>query len=250
MIKNIRNEFFKIYRSNKFLVFSLIIIGISIALGVLIRMIEVQGLLPQEQMIEITGGFFSIQVLTTISDVILPILVTLLVSFLVIDETNTGTLKLPFLCGYHRTEVLIGKMVAVLITMFAIMIISWISATITAIFLWGAGTVISSLFEALIFYMETYLAIVSWAIIMFFVALFIHNSGTMIGIIAVFLLISSLFAGFFPGILKFFVPYYFKGFISTTSSVDFWLGVGVCLLTAIFFGGLAFIKFNKMEINK
>ncbi len=250
MVKSIRNEFYKICKSNKFLIFSLIVIGISLAMGGLIRMIEIKGLIPQDQMNLLTGGAFSEQVLSTIADILLPILATLLVCFLVIDETNAGTLKLPFLCGYSRSTVLIAKMVAVLITMLAIMFMSWISASITAMALWGINTVIQTLLSSLLLYMETYLAIAGWTIIIFFVAFFMQNGGTMIGVIAVFLLICSLFMGFFPEFSKLFVPYYFKGFMMTKSSHDILLGIGVCVATSVIFGLLAFGKFKRTEINK
>lgn len=250
MIKNIRNELYKIYKSNRFILFSMIMVIVSIAMGIILKQVEKMGTFPEETIAAVTGGAFPLQVLSIISDMVLPIFATLLVCFLVIDEYNNGTLKLPLLCGHKRVVVLLSKIVAVFFMMFVIMILSYVSATLTGMVLWGKEAILKNVVETFWVYMETYLSIISWTVVMFVFAMFIQNSGTMIGIVAVLLVISSLAGGLFPEASKMFVTYYFKAFSSITDRGGILFGIGICIETIVIFGMLAYGRFNQMEISK
>ena len=85
---------------------------------------------------------------------------------------------------------------------------------------------------------------------MFVLALFIQNSGTMIGIVSVILVMSSIVSSLFPKVSKIMVPYYFKAFESMTDINSILFGIGICFETMIIFGMFAFSRFHRMEINK
>jgi ABC-type transport system involved in multi-copper enzyme maturation permease subunit len=250
MIKNIKNEMCKIYKSNRFVVFSTILILVSIVMGAALRFVEKQGAFPPETISMVTGGAFVLQVLSVISDMVLPIFATLLVCFLIIDEYNNGTLKLPLLCGYKRVIVLLSKVAAVFVTMFVLMLVSYLSATATGVVIWGSEEVLSTAMESFVVFMETYLSMISWSVIMFVFALFIHNSGIMIGIVSVLLVVSSLVTGLFPEASKMFVTYYFKAFASMSDVHSILFGIGICIEGIVIFGMLAFGRFNQMEISR
>ena len=250
MIKNIKNEICKIYKSYRFIIFSVIMILVSVAMGVILNFVAKQGTLPEETVSAVTGGAFPLQVLSVISDIVLPIFATILVCFLVIDEYNNGTLKLPLLCGYKRFVVLVSKIIAVFVTMFVIMMASYISASVTGMVIWGSSEILATALETFIVFMETYLSMISWSVVMFVLALYIHNSGTMLGIVSVLLVVSSIVTGLFPESSKMLIPYYFKAFANMSDMHSILFGLGICLEGIIIFGMFAFGRFNQMEISK
>ncbi len=250
MIKNIKNELCKIYKSYRFIIFSLIMVLVSVLMGVILSFVEKQGTLPEETISMVTGGAFPLQVLSVLSDIVLPIFATILVCFLVIDEYNNGTLKLPLLCGHKRVVVLLSKIIAVFVTMFVIILVSYLSASVTGMVIWGSKEVLDTAWETYLVFMETYLSMISWSVIAFVLALYIHNSGTMIGIVSVLLVVSSIVTGLFPEPSKMLVPYYFKAFATMSDLHSILFGIGICIEGIVIFGMFAIGKFNRMEISK
>lgn len=196
------------------------------------------------------GGYFPIQILGVVSDMVLPIFATLLACFLLIDEYNSGTLKLPILCGHSRNAIITAKILAVLMVMAYIMTVTWISANLTAVILWGTDGVIEMLGSNLMIYAQTFVAIASWSLIMMLAALFLQNSGIMIGIMTAVLVISSVVGSMFPSIARYIITYYLKAFSSQSGTVSYILGDAVCMSVFVIFGIAAYLRFNRMEIQK
>lgn len=250
MGKNIKNEWIKVNKSKRLLVFSLIIVVLSAFFGVVVRKIEQTGQLTADMLEGTIGGYFPLQILGVVSDMVLPIFATLLVCFLIIDEYNGGTLKLPLLSGHSRDAVISAKIVTVLLCMFFIVGLTWGSSTIVAAVIWGGESVVPVLFDNLLIFFETYLAIAGWSLVMFLVALFLQNSGIMIGVVTVILVMSSLVGNMFPEISKYILTYYFKAFASQAENMNLVLGNGICVGTLLLFGVLTIGRFRRMEICK
>ena len=250
MLKILGNELVKAIKSKRLIIFISIMVFLSAFFGMVITQIGKNGTVTSEMFETMTGGYFCLQVLGLSADMILPIFATLFVCFLIIDEYNSGTLKLPILCGYSRKNIIYAKALAVIIMMLTIMIVTWLSANVVSVLVWGAEDVIAMADYTLLVYLKTFLAMVAWSIVMIAISLFIQNSGIMIGIMTVILVVSSIAGGMFPQIAKYILVYYLKAFASLGDTVDSALGGVICLLNIIIFGGVAMLRFEKMEIQK
>lgn len=250
MLAIFRNEIIKILKSKRVYIFAAIMVVISVLFGVIISQMQKTGAVSDEMMQQMIGGYFPIQILGMVSDMLLPIFATLFACFLLTDEYNSGTLKLPILCGHSRKNLLTAKIAAISITITVITIVTFISAHIVAAFIWGIGTVQNMFLGNLVIYAETLLAILSWGICMVLLSLWIQNSGVLIGAVVAVLVVSSLIGSVFPDISKFILTFYFKAFSSLAGTMNYSLAIGVCVGSMMIFCGIAFWRFEKMEIQK
>lgn len=250
MLAIFRNEIIKILKSKRVYIFAAIMVVISVLFGVIISQMQKTGAVSDEMMQQMIGGYFPIQILGMVSDMLLPIFATLFACFLLTDEYNSGTLKLPILCGHSRKNLLTAKIAAISITITVITIVTFISAHIVAAFIWGIGTVQNMFLGNLVIYAETLLAILSWGICMVLLSLWIQNSGVLIGAVVAVLVVSSLIGSVFPDISKFILTFYFKAFSSLAGTMNYSLAIGVCVGSMMIFCGIAFLRFEKMEIQK
>lgn len=250
MLSILKNELIKIVKSKRFLIFTLIMILLCVFFGFVVLQIEKSGMATGEMLEQMIGGYFPIQILGLVSDMVLPIFATLLACFLFIDEYNSGTLKLPILCGHSRNAILTAKMITILLIMGYLMIITWFSASLVSIVFWGVKGVQQLFWVNLGIYAQTFIAMAGWSMIMILISLFLQNSGIVIGIITVILVISSIVGGMFPAVAQYIITYYLKAFSSQSGMVNYLLGNFVCISGLIISGFLSYIKFNCMEIQK
>lgn len=250
MLGIMKNELIKLTKSKRIAIFTSIIIILNVFFGIVVLQMEKTGMAPEEMLQEMVGGYFPIQILGVVSDMVLPIFATLLACFLLIDEYNSGTLKLPILCGHSRNAIMTAKILAVLMVMAYIMTVTWISANLTAVILWETDGVIEMLGSNLMIYAQTFVAIASWSLIMMLAALFLQNSGIMIGIMTAVLVISSVVGSMFPSIARYIITYYLKAFSSQSGTVSYILGDAVCMSVFVIFGIAVYLRFNRMEIQK
>lgn len=250
MLGILKNELVKVAKSKRIAIFTGIILTLCAFFGIVVVQMEKTGMATDEMIQEMAGGNFPIQMLGLVSDMVLPIFATLLACFLLIDEYNSGTLKLPILCGHSRNSIITAKMLAVISIMAYIMTMIWLGANLTSVILWGADGVIQMLGSNLLIYVQTFIAMVSWSLIMMLVALFLKNSGIMIGIMTVILVVSSVVGSMFPSIARYIITYYLKAFASQSGTVSYALGDMVCLSMLAIFGAAAYLRFNLMEIQK
>lgn len=248
MLKNIHNEWYKIYKNKKLLILSLIVIFASIGFAVVVKAIGESEMLDPESMKQLIGWHFPLQLLSALSDIVFPIFATLLVATLITDEISGGTLKLPLLCGQKRRDVILAKIVVVSLAIFVLTILSYVSSVLIAILLWGVQDVIMNLGVVTIVFLATYLSFIGWTVLSSFLALFIKNSGTLVGISAVILVITSLVNGLFPKVARFQITYYFKAF--TTDEAYNPLSFAVCVISIVLFAAVAIFRFSRLEINK
>lgn len=250
MLAVFRNELTKILKSKRFYIFAAIMVIISALFGIVVFNMQKMGTVSEKMMHQMIGGYFPIQILGIVSDMLLPIFSTLLAGFLITDEYNNGTLKLPLLCGHSRKNVLTAKIASISITMAFIMAVTFISSHIIAILIWGFNSVKKMFIGNMAIYGETFLAILSWGVCMVLLSLWIQNSGVLIGVVVSILVAGSLIGNVFPGIAKYILIYYFKAFSSLAGAINYLLAVGVCMGSMIVFCSIAYWRFGKLEIQK
>ena len=249
-MKNIVNEWYKIYKGKRIALFTLVLLGITIAIAITIRFMEHQGNLDQEYIDMMIGGNFPLQVLGVIADIVLPVFVTLFVTFLVTDELDCGSLKLPLLCGQSRVRLITSKTIVVWRGTLSLIVFTFVITNIVAAVIWGQDMILQSLGYNAIVFSETFLALAGWAVVMLFISLFVKNSGVMVGI-SVFILVAGLIvSSVSPRVASFGVMYYFKAFFDLGLKVNLMLAMAVCFSTIVAFYGLLVLKFRRLQINK
>ena len=248
MLKNIENEWYKIYKNKKLLILSLIVIFASLGFAAIVENIVASDMLDTESVKQLIGWHFPLQLLSVLSDIVFPIFATLLVATLVTDEISGGTLKLPLLCGQKRRDVILAKIVVVSIALLALMLLTFASSVLIAVLLWESQDVIMHLGVITIVYLSTYLSYIGWVVFSSLLALFIKSSGTLVGISTVLLVISSLVNGVFPKIARFQITYYFKAFSSGEAYDP--LSFIICVITIVLFAAAAVLRFSRLQINK
>lgn len=248
MLKNIKNEWYKIYKNRKLLILSLIVIFASLGFAAIVKSIGASDMLDPEQVKQLIGWHFPLQLLSALSDVVFPVFATLLVATLITDEISGGTLKLPLLCGQKRRDVILAKIIVVSIAIFALTLIAFASSALIAAVIWGAQDVIRQLGVIAVVFLATYLSFVGWTVFSSLLALFIKNSGTLVGISVVILVIGSLINGLFPEAAKFQITYYFKAFTADEAYNP--LSFAVCAITIVLFAAVSVFRFSRLQINK
>ena len=220
-----------------------------IAMGVLVISIQMKGLLEKDVIDSMTGGNFPTQVLGMIADIVLPVFATLFVTFLVTDEADSGSLKLPLLCGQSREKLIAAKAVVVLISAMALIAVTYVTSNIVAVAFWGSDTVVAALFQNAVIYAETYFALAGWSMVVLFVSLFVKNSGSMVGIAVIVLVIGCILSSASPQVAKYEVMYYLKAFVSMVA-IDRTLAMAVCGGTIVAFFAMTTLKFKALQIQK
>ena len=248
-MKNVKNELYKLWKGRRLGIFLLILFVTCIAMGVLVSSIQMKGLLEKDVIDSMTGGNFPTQVLGMIADIVLPVFATLFVTFLVTDEADNGSLKLPLLCGQSREKLIAAKAVVVLIGAMALIAVTYVTSNIVAVAFWGSDTVVEALFPNAIIYAETYFALAGWSMVVLFVSLFVKNSGSMVGIAVIVLVIGCILSSASPQIAKYEVMYYLKAFVSMTA-IDRTLAMSVCGGTIVAFFAMTTFKFKALQIQK
>lgn len=250
MAKILKIELVKSVKSKRLIIFVAIMLFLSIFFGIVMRQIENTGMVTEEMMKTMRGGFFSMQILGLSADMVLPIFSTLFACFLVSDEYSNGTLKLPILCGHTRINVIVSKIFAVILMMFVILMVTWVCSNVVSAFIWGDEGVISMMAFSAMDYGKTFLALAAWSVMMITCSLYIQNSGILIGTMVAVLMVSSIIGNMFPSIAKYIITYYLKAFIGMKDVKEIMTGCIVCLITTVLFGILALVSFCKMEIQK
>lgn len=245
-MKNIKNEWYKIYKGKRLGIFLLILFATCIALGFVVRSLQMTGTVDVSESI---GGNFALEVLGMLADIVLPVFVTLFVTFLVTDEINSGSLKLPLLCGQSRENLIASKAAVVIMGLFSLMAITFITSNAVAVLFWGSDSVIPFLLRNAIVFAETFLALTGWSLIILFVSLFMKNSGAMVGVATIVLVIGTVVSSVCPQFAKFEVMYYFKAFISLQPMNNLF-ALSVCVGTIVMFFILTTVKFRMLQIQK
>ena len=248
-MKNVKNELYKLWKGRRLGIFLLILFVTCIAMGVLVISIQMKGLLEKDVIDSMTGGNFPTQVLGMIADIVLPVFATLFVTFLVTDEADSGSLKLPLLCGQSREKLIAAKAVVVLISAMALIAVTYVTSNIVAVAFWGSDTVVAALFQNAVIYAETYFALAGWSMVVLFVSLFVKNSGSMVGIAVIVLVIGCILSSASPQIAKYEVMYYLKAFVSMVA-IDRTLAMAVCGGTIVAFFAMTTLKFKALQIQK
>ena len=249
-MKNIVNEWYKIYKGKRLGFFLLALLGITIAVAIIIKSLEIQGTMERKYIDDMIGGNFPLEVLGMIADIVLPIFVTMLATFLVTDEIDSGSMKLPLLCGQSRGKLITSKVIVVILGTMALMVFTYVITNILSAIIWGWELVLPALGDNAIIFTETFLALAGWAVIVLFISLFMKNSGVMVGV-ATFILVAGLILGSVsPKFASFEVMYYFKAFINVGQKINLALAMTVCFATMIVFYILSLVKFKRLQINK
>lgn len=131
MLNIVKNELFKVFAKKKVYIFMAILFVLSV-LPCVASLILKNGA-------EITGQMLAISQLTMLTDLLIPIFITILISDLYTEEYADGTLKLQLMHPVSRGKLLSSKMITLAMTIMILLIFSMISGYIvgTAFFGWG-----------------------------------------------------------------------------------------------------------------
>lgn len=250
MLKNIRNEWYKVLKNKRVLIFSLISVFTSIGLAVVFKDIEMEKMVDQETIDQMTGGMYPLQLMSILSEIVFPIFATLMVAGVISDELSAGTMKLPLLCGQKRSHLIGAKITAVVMSLVLVLFITLISSVGVSIAFWGFKSVWPMLGKIILKYLLLCLPIIGWCIMCAFAALFINNGGILVGLAAVILVIFGMVNNLFPNVARFQITYYFAAFGSDEASYNMGTALMVCILTILVFLLFTLFRFKNMEINK
>jgi ABC-2 type transport system permease protein len=200
---------------------------------------------------KLKGSSFPITVLSSISDLLLPILITLLVTSTITDEYNNGTLKLPLLHGNTRLQILNAKIISVVFLVFTLFLGTLIFAYIFGAIVWGNSTLRP---EKVIYTIKifglTLIPFIAFIIAILFISLKVSNSGILIAIIVTILLLSSLLSDSLTSIRPFLLTYYLKVFSIGVNENVLVKGCIVSCVYGFVFYILSKASFLRMEIEK
>lgn len=247
----VKNELYKSFRSKKIYIFLLILFMFIAVIGTtLIYMKLPQGYDPN-LVNRLKGPAFPITILSSITDLILPILITLLVTSTINDEYNSGTLKLPLLHGNTRSQIIDAKIISLTLLLFILFLAILVFTYLFGVILWGNSIL---RYESIIYTIKifgvTLIPFISFTIIILFMGLKISNSGILIAIIITILILSSLLSDSLTKIKPFLLTYYLKVFSMGTSENIFVKGCLVSCIYGLIFYILAKLSFSRMEIEK
>lgn len=247
----LKNELYKIFHSRRIYVFLSILFVFSAALAVLISSITPSEQISEEMLKNLKGAYFPVQILSTITDLLLPIFITLIITFIISDEYDNGTLKLPLLHGFSRGWVIVSKVLASTIVMILMLAFVYVVSYGAGLIFWGSSVIEKTVaLSTLKAYLLTMLPFLAFIIIASFLAILFKNSGVVIGIVVAILVLSSFIGALFPDASTYIITYYLKAFSSSVANLEYLRAVIVCLIYGVVFYIASYLKFFKMEIQK
>lgn len=255
MINIVKNEIIKLFGRRKIQIFVLVLIILTLFnLGTaLITNAKISGLSY--------GQIFPLTLFTSVSSIIIPIFIIILVTSLVTDEYADGSLKLLLLRQASRRKVLSGKMIAItfiiLVQLLLLMVMGYVLGS--AFLGWGENLVIKGetysgiqgLVLTFLIYLTSMVSYVSFGMIILLFAILFDNSGSVVGIGSAMLLLSIIAGQLFPDITPFLISSYFNTYNIITSGVGFFKIVsGFLIISAygIIFYILSCHVFKKKDI--
>lgn len=251
MISIIGNELYKIFRSKRIYIFLAILLVFSVGIAFLVSNITPSEQISAEMIDMLKGPYFPAQILSIISDLLLPIFATLIITFLISDEYDNGTLKLPLLHGFSRGRVIISKVIAGILVTVLMLLFVLVAAYGMGLLLWGSRVVDSGQFvNTLKAYSLTVLPFITLILLTAFIAILVKNSGIVIGVMVAIFVLGSFVSGVFPNVSTYLPTYYLKAFASSLDKINYSRALLVCGIYGVAAYAAAYLKFFRMEIQK
>lgn len=189
MFRATRNELYRIFTGKKIYILSFIMITLSVVMGLVLKAVNSQ---TTEMPIPLSKLAFPMQFFSIIGYVVFPILIIIMVSGFFSDDYRDGTMKQTLLGAVTRSELLISKIFAVILSNLFILCASIISSSIVGgllfreydIFIFNNTTLaFSNGIRITLYYYGTMLGLgTTLGIVVLALSLLIKNSGTVVGI--------------------------------------------------------------------
>ena len=247
----LKNELYKIFHNKRIYMFLIILLLFIVAIAYLINSIEPSLQMSATMLDKLKGAYFPIQILSTISDLLLPMFVTLIITLLFSDEYYNGTLKIPLLNGFTRIELITAKLLISIITTIIMLICVFALSYLTSFLFWGDAVSNNKVFVKTVqVYSLTLLPFIALITIVLFLSMFIKNSGIIIGVIVSVLVLSSFISSLFPGASQYILTYYLKAFSAKLDGINLSKSISICIAYGIVFLAGVYARFSRMEIDK
>ncbi len=136
MLQLLYNELYKIFHNKRIYIFLGIIAAFTILTAVLINFMPETQYNTAEMLNSVKGPYYPREVYNIMSDVLFPIFVILIVIFLVAEEYENGTLKLPLIHGFSRQEVIASKIICSIIVTIFMLVSTYAMTYIISQILW------------------------------------------------------------------------------------------------------------------
>lgn len=247
----VKNEFFKLLKSKRYYVFICIVIALIILLAIATKSILNSESVNEEIINRIRPYDFPMQVLGSMTDFLLPVFLTLIITFFISDEFVATTFKLPLLHGFKRVEVLLAKVITTIIVVFLLLVITFLVSYGISFMIWGSEVYNTAvILETIKGYILTLVPLISFMFIIVTIALLSKNSGVVIGIMVSLLVGGFLIGSLIPKVNKYSIVYYLKAFAVSSENLDLVFSSIVCILYCVVFFVVSNQIVRRLEINK
>jgi ABC-2 type transport system permease protein len=176
MLKVLKNEFIKMLNGRTFYILAVLVI-----FSIVIEMIMMKSS-TQSQMN--AQNFFEQALFGMAMKPIVPMFMALVVAETFTEDYSHGTMKFSLMTGVKRSELILGKLVFIALYAVIFLVVTFVSSYIIGTITLGTG-IKGEFFNNLIFNVKlcssVILPLISFSIVLSFVALLINNSGAMVG---------------------------------------------------------------------
>jgi len=256
MLNVLKNELIKLFARRKIYVFLSILLIVSLA--VLASSLITRNL---NSFIKEYGQTFPLTLFDSTASIIIPIFIIILIADLVTEEYVDGSLKLSLLRPVSRRKLLLGKMGALVIGIMVLLLFLLILGYAIGILIFGWGdqflikgrtlTTGEGLLFTLKVYMLSLLPYASFGALILLFAVFMSNTGSVVGIGIGILLISLLTGQVFPELSAYLISSYFNTLDLLTSDMgapEIICGLSLVAIYGILFYALSSWGFSKKDL--
>lgn len=176
MLKVLKNEFIKMFNGKKFYILALLVI-ISIVIETIMGKSDVQSHMNAQ-------NFFTSALFGMAMKPFVPMFMVLVIAEAFTEDYSQGTMKFSLMTGIKRSELIFAKLIFIALYAVIFMLIVFVSSYIVGTITFGTG-IKGEFFNNFIYNAKlcasVILPLISFSVVMSFVALFMNNSGAMIG---------------------------------------------------------------------
>ncbi|EJO5348756.1 ABC transporter permease [Clostridium botulinum] len=177
MLKVLKNEIIKMFSSKKFYVLSMTLIISIVIMAVLGKGHPQDGINANNFVIKTLSG--------TLIKPIIPMFIVLVIAETLTDDYIHGTMKFSLMTPIKRSHFIIGKFLFIALYALIFLIVGFVGSYIIGIIIFGLGDkgqFLNMFINNIKIYASIILPLLSFSAFMSFIAIFINNSGAMIGL--------------------------------------------------------------------
>lgn len=251
MIILIKNEIYKLLKSKRYYAFVGIIMILIILFAVATNSVFNLNSSSGNTIDFIKPHDFPKEILGIMADFLLPIFVTLIITFFISDEFVSGTFKLPLLHGFKKWEVIMAKAITTIIVTFFILVITILFSYLVSYIFWGNKVFNHKVVvQTIKCYLSPMIAIIALIFTVITISILLRNSGIIIGVVGAILVIGSILGNLIPEANKYLLTYYLKAFVMELDKIDMFFAIIICAIYGIISFALGNEILKKLEINK